>query len=87
MTDLQRTIDADPYRVVINLQKEFDPAVSDKVIGYRASGIISRLDGKPVHKTFVRYTIPQGDVIADRADAMREGEGRARAAINGGFPD
>lgn len=86
MTDLQRTIDVDPFRVVINLMKEFDPEKSDKVIGYRATANITRFDGKPVYKTFLGYRIDHGDAIADRLQAIADAESRAREAINNGFP-
>ncbi|TCG04467.1 hypothetical protein BZM27_40660 [Paraburkholderia steynii] len=86
MSNLQRTIDADPFRIVIDLQKEFDPVESDKVIGYRGSAIISRLDGGVVYRSFLRYLVNQGEPIADRNNAMTDTEGRARKAIQAGFP-
>jgi hypothetical protein len=62
MSDLQRTIEADPYKVVVNLEKTFRPAKPDEVVSYKASAIITRLDGNPVYKTFRVYVIEQGEV-------------------------
>lgn len=87
MSNLQRTIEFDPLRVVVNLQPEYDPAIPDKVIGYRGSAIISRIDGAVVYKSFLHYRVDQGQLIADRNDAMRDTEERARKVIQDDFPD
>lgn len=87
MSDLQRTIEADPYKVVVNLEKVFHPAKPDEVVGYMAIAIITRLDGNSVYKTFRMYRVEQGEVIDDRLKAFEDAESRAREAINNGFPD
>jgi len=87
MTVLHKEVEAPPYKIVINAERECRPGEADPNGGYHARVAITRLDGAPVYKNFVIYQIERGDVFGDVQRALRDAEERAREAIANGFPD
>ncbi|MPW24047.1 hypothetical protein GCT13_47230 [Paraburkholderia sp. CNPSo 3157] len=83
---LHREIDAPPYRVVVNARPEYRPRSPTEIEGYVARATITRLDGSQVYESCLTYQINEGDTFVDLQSAMRDGEQRARDAINTGFP-
>lgn len=81
MTTLHKEIEAPPYKIVIDAERERRPGDTDPNGGYYARVVITRLDGSPVYKTFVAYQIERGDVFRDLPVVFRDAEERAREAI------
>ncbi|KAA0999049.1 hypothetical protein FVF58_42835 [Paraburkholderia panacisoli] len=87
MSVLHKEVEAPPYRIVINAEREYRSGDADPNGGYYARAVITRLDGAPVYKNFVMYQIQRGDVFGDPQGVLRDAEERAREAIANGFPD
>jgi hypothetical protein len=87
MSVLHKEVEAPPYRVVINAEREYRPGDADPNDCYYARVVITRLDGAPVNKNFVMYQIERGDAFGDPQRVLRDAEERAREAIANGFPD
>ncbi|MPW17922.1 hypothetical protein GCT13_13480 [Paraburkholderia sp. CNPSo 3157] len=83
---LHREIDAPPYRVVVDARPEYRPGSPSEIEGYVARATITRLDGSPVYESYLTYQINEGDTFVDLQSVIRDGEQRARDAINTGFP-
>jgi hypothetical protein len=86
MSDRHREIEADPYRVVINADREYLPGHLDPNGRFSARAVITRLDGKPVYGNFLQYQVETGAWFDELQDALGDAAVRARTAINDGFP-
>ena len=81
-----REVEADPYFIVINADREY---VAGRMIPngrYSARSVITRLDGRAVYKNFLMYQIDEGQLFDELEDALEDAESRARDAIANGFP-
>jgi hypothetical protein len=87
MSVLRKEVEAPPYRIVINAEREYRPGDADPSGFYCARVVITRLDGAPVYKNFVMYQIERGDAFRDPRRVLGDAEERAREAIANGFPD
>ena len=87
MSVLRKEVEAPPYRIVINAEREYRPGDADPSGFYCARVVITRLDGAPVYKNFVTYRIERGDAFGDPERAFRDAEERVREAIANRFPD
>ena len=75
-----------PYRVVVTARPEYRAGSISEIEGYVARSTITRLDGSPVYESCLQYQIFEGKIFIDLESATRDGEQRARDAINTGFP-
>ncbi|WP_157874831.1 hypothetical protein [Paraburkholderia atlantica] len=87
MSDRHREIEADPYYIVINADREYLAGAADPNGRFSARAVITRLDGKPVYRNFLQYQLEVGAWFDELQDALGDAEVRARTAINDGFPD
>ncbi|AUT76548.1 hypothetical protein [Paraburkholderia hospita] len=83
---MYREIDAPPYRLVINVQPKYRTGSPGQIEGYVSRCTVTRLDGSPVYQGDLQYQIFDGEIFIDLESAIRDGEQRARDAINTGFP-
>ena len=83
-----REIKAPPFRIILNAAEEWVPHKQQGSIldGYRSIASISRLDGRQILEGMKAYWIGFGRVFGSEESAIRDGERRARDAINCGFP-
>ncbi|MBB5413677.1 hypothetical protein HDG34_007655 [Paraburkholderia sp. HC6.4b] len=87
MSDRHREIEYDPYRIIVNADREYLAGAADPNGRFSARAVITRLDGQPVYKNFLNYQLEEGPWFDELQDALRDAEVRARTAINDGFPD
>ncbi|MGY6129145.1 hypothetical protein ACW9YV_27935 (plasmid) [Paraburkholderia strydomiana] len=87
MTTLHEEVELPPYKIVIDAELENRRGTPDPSGCYYARAMITRLDGAPVYKNFVKYRIERGDAFGDPERAFRDAEERVREAIANGFPD
>jgi hypothetical protein len=87
-TDLHREIQVPPYVVIADAQEEWRPRPLQVNVleGYRASAVISRLDGSQISGSAAAYPLGLGDLFGTPQAALSDCEQRARDAIKEGFP-
>jgi aminoglycoside phosphotransferase len=87
-SDLHREIEVPPYVVVIDAEEEWRPRPQQVIVleGYRATAVITMLDGSRVSGAAAVYRIGSGGIFGDLHAALKDCEQRARDAIKEGFP-
>jgi len=84
---MHRDVTVEPYQIAINAEPVFDAIKPDQVNAYRASAVISRIDGDAVVDNFLRDLLPLGGEYLNLKSALDDYERLARLRIATGFKD
>jgi hypothetical protein len=84
---MRKDVVVEPYKIAINAEPVFDALKPAQVNAYRASAIISKIDGGAIVGNCLRDLIPVGGQYLNLKSALDDYERMARLRIANGFID
>jgi len=84
---MHRDVVIEPYKIAINAEPVFDALKPAQINAYRASAVISRIDGGSVVDNFLRDLLPLGGEYLNLKSALDDYERMARLRIANSFVD